>query len=188
MQAVKNKAQIWVFEALKDIRERLPFDLLGIDSDNGSEFINNHLVGFCRNEHITFTRSRSSRKNDNCFIEQKNYTVVRRFVGYGRYDTEAAQTLMDELYVHLRLYVNFFQPVMKLIQKTRIGSKVRKKYDKPQTPCQRVLRSLLVPEAKKEKLRNQYAHLNPAMLRREIAKLQKKLFQLSESNNNRAHF
>ena len=188
MQAVKNKAQIWVFEALKDIRERLPFDLLGIDSDNGSEFINNHLVGFCRNEHITFTRSRSSRKNDNCFIEQKNYTIVRRHMGYARYDTEAAQKLMNELYVHLRLYVNFFQPVMKLIQKIRIGSRLRKKYDKPQTPCQRVLASLLVPETKKEELINQYAHLNPAHLRRQIAKLQNKLFQLSESNNNRTKF
>jgi hypothetical protein len=188
MQAVKNKAQIWVFEALKDIRERLPFDLLGIDSDNGSEFINNHLVGFCRNEHITFTRSRSSRKNDNCFIEQKNYTIVRRFVGYARYDTEAAQKLMNELYVYLRLYVNFFQPVMKLIQKTRIGSRVSKKYDKPQTPYQRVLASLLVPETKKEELKNQYVHLNPAHLRRQLSKLQHKLLQLSESKNNRTNF
>ena len=182
MQAVKNKAQIWVFEALKDIRERLPFDLLGIDSDNGSEFINNHLVGFCWDEHITFTRSRSSRKNDNCFIEQKNYTIVRRHIGYARYDTEAAQKLMNELYVHLRLYVNFFQPVMKLIQKIRIGSRVKKKYDTPQTPYQRVLASPLVPETKKEELRNQYARLNPAHLRRQIAKLQNKLFQLPELN------
>jgi hypothetical protein len=187
MQAVKNKAQIWVFEALKDIRGRLPFDLLGIDSDNGSEFINNHLVGFCRDEHITFIRSRSSRKNDNCFIEQKNYTIVRRYVGYARYDTEAAHKLMNELYVHLRLYVNFFQPVMKLIQKIRIGSRVRKKYDKPQTPYQRVLSSL-VPATKKEELRNQYVHLNPAYLRRQIAKLQNKLFQLSESDKNRTKF
>jgi len=184
MQAVKNKAQIWVFEALKDIRERLPFELLGIDSDNGSEFINNHLVGFCHQEHITFTRSRSYRKNDNCFIEQKNYTIVRRYVGYARYDTEIAQMLMNELYVHLRLYVNFFQPVMKLIQKTRIGSRVRKKYDDPQTPYQRVLASTFVPELKKQQLRQQYDKLNPAMLRRQIAKLQNKLFHLSESNKN----
>jgi hypothetical protein len=179
MQAVKNKAQIWVFEALKDIRERLPFDLLGIDSDNGGEFINNHLVGFCHEEHITFTRSRSYRKNDNCFIEQKNYTIVRRYVGYTRYDTEEAQMIMNELYVHLRLYVNFFQPVMKLIQKTRIGSRVRKKYDEPQTPYQRVLTSPFVPENKKDILRQQYTQLNPAALRRKIAKLQNKIFQLS---------
>jgi hypothetical protein len=185
MQAVKNKAQIWVFEALKDIRKRLPFDLLGIDSDNGSEFINDHLVRFCREEQITFTRSRSYRKNDNCFVEQKNYTIVRRHVGYSRYDTEIAQKLLNELYGHLRLYVNFFQPVMKLIQKTRIGSRVRKKYDVPQTPYQRVLVSAHVKENKKETLRQQYAHLNPAMLRRQIAKLQNKLFSLAESKEHR---
>lgn len=178
MQAVKNKAQIWVFEALKDIRGRLPFDLLGIDSDNGGEFINDHLVRFCREEQITFTRSRSYRKNDNCFIEQKNYTIVRRYVGYARYETDIAQKLLNELYGHLRLYVNFFQPVMKLIQKTRIGSRVRKKYDEPQTPYQRVLASPFVPEKKKETLRQQYVQLNPAALRRKIANLQDKLFKL----------
>lgn len=183
MQAVKNKAQIWVFEALKDVRMRLPFDLLGIDSDNGSEFINNHLVGFCRDEKITFTRSRSSRKNDNCFIEQKNYTIVRRYVGYARYDTETAQKLLDELYGHLRLYVNFFLPVMKLTQKIRISSRVKKKYDKPQTPYQRVLVSPFVPENKKEALRQQYVQLNPADLRRQIAKLQDKLFKITDRTN-----
>ena len=187
MQAVKNKAQIWVFDALKDIRGKLPFDLLGIDSDNGGEFINDHLVRFCHEQRINFTRSRSYRKNDNCFIEQKNYTIVRRYVGYARYDTEIAQKLMNELYGHLRLYVNFFLPVMKLIQKTRVGSKVRKKYDEPQTPYQRVLVSPFVPEIKKEELRQQYANLNPAMLRRQIAKLQNKLFQLSENKRNHSN-
>lgn len=180
MQAVKNKAQIWVFEALEDVRDRLPFDLLGIDSDNGGEFINSHLFQFCQRQHITFTRSRSYRKNDNCFIEQKNYTTVRRFVGYARYATDAAQALLNELYGYLRLYINFFQPVMKLTQKTRIGSRVRKKYDVPQTPNQRVLASPLIPESKKAVLRQRYGQLNPAMLRREIAKLQNKLLRLSE--------
>jgi hypothetical protein len=181
VQAVKNKAQIWVFEALKDIRERLPFDLIGIDSDNGGEFINNHLFQFCQQEHITFTRARSYRKNDNCFVEQKNYTIVRRYVGYGRYDTEAAQQLLNELYGYLRLYANFFHPVMKLIQKTRIGSRVTKRYDVPQTPYQRALASPSVPEIKKEILRQQYAQLNPAALRRKIANLQAKLFRFAES-------
>lgn len=181
MQAVKNKAQIWVFEALKDIRERLPFNLLGIDSDNGGEFINEHLLRFCRDEKITFTRARSCRKNDNCFVEQKNYTIVRRHVGYARYDTEAEQKLLNELYRHLRLYVNFFQPVMKLMLKTRIGSRVKKKYDKPQTPYQRVLASSLIPENQKDTLRQQYAQLNPAELRRKIASFQNKLFKFTES-------
>jgi hypothetical protein len=168
---------------LKDIRGKLPFDLLGIDSDNGGEFINDQLVRFCHEEQITFTRSRSYRKNDNCFIEQKNYTIVRRYVGYARYDTEIAQKLLNELYGYLRLYVNFFQPVMKLIQKTRIGSRVRKKYDEPQTPYQRVVVSPFVPENKKEILRQQYAQSNPADLRRQIAKLQDKLLKITDRTN-----
>jgi hypothetical protein len=106
-------------------------------------------------------------------------------VGYARYDTEIAQKLMNELYVHLRLYVNFLHPVMKLIQKTRIGSKVRKKYDVPQTPYQRVLTSPSVPENKKETLGQQYAQFNPAALRRKIAKLQNDLFKLVESREYR---
>lgn len=180
-QAVRNKAQIWVFEALKDIRGRLPFELMGIDSDNGSEFINHHLLKFCTEEKITFTRARSYRKNDNCFVEQKNYSVVRRAVGYCRHDTEEERNTLNELYGNLRLYTNFFQPVMKLIEKTRIGSKVIKKYDKPRTPYQRVLELLLVPEDKKQQLRKQYATLNPAELKREITKLQQKLLKMAAS-------
>jgi hypothetical protein len=109
---VKNKAQVWVFEALKDIRNRLPFDLTGIDSDNGSEFINYHLLKFCSEEKITFTRTRSFLKNNNCFIEQKNYSIVRRAVGYCRHDIQEEVKLLNEIYGHLRLYTNFFQPVM----------------------------------------------------------------------------
>ena len=174
-EAVKNKAQAWIFQALQDIRNRLPFDILGIDSDNGSEFINHHLQRFCSEEKITFTRARSYRKNDNCFVEQKNYSVVRRAVGYARYDTEEEVKLLNEIYGHLRLYTNFFQPVMKLIEKRRVGSRVTKKYDKPRTPYQRVLESPHVPEDRKEQLRNQYATLNPAALKRTITKLQQKL-------------
>lgn len=130
-RAVRNKAQVWVFEALKEIMDRIPFDLLGIDSDNGSEFINHHLFRFCTERKITFTRTRSYRKNDNCFVEQKNYSVVRRFAGYLRYNTEEELKLLNELYSYLRLYTNFFQPVMKLTEKTRIGSGVIKRYDIP---------------------------------------------------------
>lgn len=97
-EAVRNKAQQWVFDALKDIRQRMPFPLLGIDSDSGSEFINNHLATYCRDEHITFTRGRSYRKNDNCYVEQKNYSVVRRAVGYLRYDTEEELLTLNKLY------------------------------------------------------------------------------------------
>lgn len=178
-QAVKNKAQCWVFEALKDIRDRLPFDLLGIDSDNGSEFINNELYRYCVQEKITFTRARSSRKNDNCFVEQKNYSVVRRAVGYLRYDTPEELRLLNELYSYLRLYSNFFQPVMKLIEKKRVGSKVTKKYDKAQTPYRRVLASPHVSEAMKKWLRKKFAKLNPAELKRQITKIQNKLLNIA---------
>ena len=100
--ALPNKAQVWTFEALQAIRQRLHFPLLNIDSDNGSEFINHHLLRYCQDEHITFTRSRAFRKNDKCFIEQKNYTVVRRAVGYARYDTAQQLRLLNELYQHFR--------------------------------------------------------------------------------------
>ncbi|MEW6070514.1 MAG: hypothetical protein AB1485_07855, partial [Candidatus Thermoplasmatota archaeon] len=137
-----------------------------------------HLVRFCDENKITFTRARNYRKNDNCFVEQKNYSVVRRAVGYFRYDTEEELKTLNELYGHLRLYTNFFQPVMKMIEKTRIGSRVIKKYDKPQTPYQRVLQSSYVPDEKKEELRELYAKLNPAELKRHITKLQNKLMKL----------
>lgn len=182
-QAVKNKAQRWVFEALTDIRTRLPFDLLGIDSDNGSEFINNHLYRYCKEEKITFTRACSSRKNDNCFIEQKNYSVVRRAVGYMRHDTPQELETLNEIYGYLRLYSNFFQPVMKLLEKTRVGSKVRKKYDKAQTPYQRVLSSPDVSNDVKQQLRKQYRKLNPAELKRKIEKLQTVLIKTSSEKH-----
>ena len=123
-QAVINKAQVWVFAALQEIRARLPFPLLGIDSDNGAEFINAHLLRYCQQETITFTRGRAGKKNDGCFSEQKNYSVVRRAVGYARYDSLAQQQLLNTLYGHLRLYINYFQPVMKLRSKERRGAKV----------------------------------------------------------------
>ena len=110
VRALPNKAQRWCFEALMGIRGHLPFPLLGLDSDNGSEFINHQLHRYCEAERITFTRSRPYRKNDNCFVEQKNWPVVRQQVGYARYDTPAEVHALTELYRHLRLYVNFFQP------------------------------------------------------------------------------
>ena len=178
-EAVRNKAQIWVFDALKDIRKRIPFPLLGIDSDSGGEFINDQLFRYCQDNKITFTRSRPYRKNDSCFVEQKNYSIVRRAVGYLRYDTEAELDTLNALYRHLRLYTNFFQPTMKLIEKTRIGSKVIKKYDKPLTPYRRVLACADMSEEDKQALRKLYAKLNPAQLKRQITKLQQKLYKLN---------
>lgn len=180
-EAVRNRAQKWTFEALKEIEQRLPFALLGPDSDNDGVFINAHLLRYCNERKITFTRSRAYRKNDNCFVEQKNYSVVRRAVGYLRYDTPEELEILNELYGHLRLFTNFFQPVMKLKEKTRIGSRVTKKYDKPKTPYQRVLDSQNIDGAIKRKLRRQYKSLNPAELKRIITKLQDKLAGLATS-------
>ena len=184
MEAIRNRAQKWAFEAITTIEERLPFMLLGLDSDNDSAFINAHLVNYCDERQITFTRSRPYRKNDNCFVEQKNYSVIRRAVGYLRYDMAEELNTLNELYRYLRLYVNFFQPVMKLKEKTRIGSKVKKKYDIPRTPYQRVLESKHIDSAIKRRLKRQYKKLNPAELKRTITKLQNKLLELATSKAN----
>jgi len=174
-EAVINKAQVWVFAALKAIRARLPFVLRGIDSDNGSEFINDYLLRYAQQEKLTFTRGRAWKKNDGCFVEQKNYSVVRRAVGYARYEGSAQRRLLNALYGELRLYTNFFQPVMKLVRKERFGAKVKKTYDRPRTPYARLLASsALQPQAKRE-LRTQYADLNPAALKRNICRLQRQL-------------
>jgi hypothetical protein len=182
MVAVKNKAKVWVFGGIEDIKERLPFSILGIDSDNGSEFINAHLIRYCEKEHITFTRSRPYRKNDSCFVEQKNWSVIRRAVGYGRYDTDKELNILNKLYGYLRLYVNFFQPVRKLIKKERIGSKVIKRYDQAKAPYRRVLESPNIKDEIKVKLRKEYDMLNPAELKRKITKLQNRLLKLNFLN------
>ena len=174
-EAVRNKAQVWVFEAMKRLRARLPFDLFGIDSDNGSEFINAHFFRYCKVERITFTRGRAYKKNDGCYVEQKNYSVVRRAVGYARYDTEKEIGLLNLLYGHLRLYTNYFQPTMKLIEKVRNGANVRKRYDAPRTPYQRVLDSPDVPEEKKEAIREVYRNLDLFRLKQEITSVQETL-------------
>jgi hypothetical protein len=132
--ATRNKAQQLVFTAIRLAQRRLPFPLLGVDSDNGSEFINDELLRYCMEEHLTFTRGRQGRKNDNAHVEQKNWSVVRRFVGDQRFDTLAQLKLLDQLYELLHSYVNFFLPVMKLQEKVRQGNKVKRIDDKPQTP------------------------------------------------------
>lgn len=177
--AVMGKAQSRVFEALTHLRARFPFPLLGLDSDNGSEFINAHLVQYCRDEELTFTRSRPYRKNDTCYVEQKNWSIVRRQVGYGRYATDEALTVLNELYDVLRDYVNFFMPSMKLKDKTRDGARVTRRYHKAKTPYHRVLDSKEVKPWVKRALRTRYARLNPAELKRRIERLQRKLEKLT---------
>ena len=173
--AVPNKAQIHVFAGIQRVRQRLPFPLLGVDSDNGSEFINDQLYRYCTREEITFTRGRAGKKNDSAYVEQKNWSVVRRAVGYDRYDTPEQLDLLNRLYAVMHLYVNFFLPVMKYEQKTRVGSKVKKVYDEPRTPYARVLESPDVAEEHKAQLYEAYTLLDLMDLRRQIDDLQRQL-------------
>jgi hypothetical protein len=173
--AVRNKAQVHVFAAILRARQRLPFPLQGIDSDNGSEFINDQLYRYCMQEEITFTRGRVGRKNDNPYVEQKNWSIVRRAVGYDRYASEEQLDLLNRLYAWLRLYTNFFLPVMKLQEKVRVNGKVKRIYDRPRTPYARVLESEDVSDSDKAELREAYGYLNLIALRRQIDGLQDQL-------------
>jgi hypothetical protein len=176
--AVANKGQRATFGGIQTMRQQLPFPLLGIDSDNGSEFINDHLHRYCLKERITFTRSRPYKKNDQAHVEQKNWTAVRQWIGYDRYESPEALALLEAIYVDLRLFINFFQPTMKLVEKTRVGSKVRKKYDTARTPYRRVLASPDIDASAKDRLREPYLSLNPLALQRRIEANLKKLWAL----------
>jgi len=180
-EAIMGKSQEYTFQALKRIRERIPFECKGLDSDNGSEFINDILYKYCRREKLEFTRSRPGRKNDNAYIEQKNWTHVRKVLGYLRYDSPKELMIINDLYQHeLRLYKNFFQPVMKLASKERIGGRVKRKYDVPQSPYQRLVESGQLPEEAKRQLEAVYLSLNPAELKRSIDAKLDKLYQIYE--------
>jgi len=177
--AVANKSQSCVFAGIDSLRKSFPFQLLGIDSDNGSEFINDHLQKYCRDNKITFTRSRPYKKNDSCYVEQKNWSVVRKTVGYLRYETEEEVKMLNLIYNKLRLYTNFFQPQMKCKEKVRIGSKVKKQYDEAKTPYQRIIEYQGIDEKIKQNLKDLYNSLNPVALKKEIVQLQEKLYNIA---------
>ncbi len=149
-RAVLGRGQHAVQQALEEMRQTLPFRLQGIDSDNGSEFINAHLLRYCQRHGIQFTRGRPYKKDDNAHIEQKNWTHVRKLLGYVRYDAPAAVAAMNALYrQELRILQNLFLPSVKLVRKVRVGSRIRRVYDRPQTPFERVL---ACPEADPRKV------------------------------------
>jgi IS30 family transposase len=177
--ALGNRSQATVTAAITECRRRLPYALLGLDSDNGGEFINNDLKRYCEQEHITFTRCRPYRKNDQAYVEQKNWTAVRQVVGYDRFEGQVACAALTALYLPLRVYLNFFQPVMVLVAKQRDGAKVTKRYDQAKTPYQRVLDSPDVAEEVKTRLRAIYPSLNPAALLRQIETRQQPLWKLA---------
>jgi hypothetical protein len=178
--AVWGMRQEPVGGAVYDVKKQLPMPMLGLHSDNGSEFINHSLYDYCRRNGITFTRSRSYKKNDNCHVEQKNWSVIRRVIGYDRFSTKAAFKALEDVYTLLRLYTNFFQPVSKLVRKSRHGAKAHKVYDSAQTPYQRLLRSGVLTEDKKRELADVYGALNPVTLLKGIRQSVDHLCTLAE--------
>jgi len=152
-QAVMGKGREGILEAFDKMSQRLPFEILGIDSDNGSEFINHHIWNYCEERQIQFTRSRPYKKDDNAHIEQKNWTHVRKLMGWDRYDSPQALAAMNSLYENeLRLYMNLFQPSVKLLKTERKGSRKNRFYSRPLTPLDRLLSSEHIDQAQKEKL------------------------------------
>ena len=180
---VWGKGQVRVRSGVHRIRQRLPFPLLGVDSDNGSEFINRCFYTYCGQEKITFTRSRSYKKNDSCHVEQKNWSVVRRLIGYDRYASRAAYQCLGRVYELVRLYTNFFQPTMKLWSKSRNGAKVYKVYEKAQTPYQRLLQSSVLSEKQRTELAATYSGLNPVQLLRKINGNLEQLWRLADRSD-----
>lgn len=184
-RAVWGKGESGVFEQTKDVENSLPFAIRGFDSDNGSEFINNHLFKYFTQRSknpVQFTRSRAYHSNDNSHIEQKNWTHVRQWLGYYRFDNPAVVPLLNGLYKNeWRLYHNFFIPSVKLIEKKRVGSKIIKRYDKPKTPFQRIMEadSEYVSNVKKRELQKIYDSINPFELRNIMEKKIAKIFKLA---------
>ncbi len=172
-----HRTQHGVVQALQRARGMFPFPLLGIDTDNGGEFINEELLVYCATEQLTFTRGRVANKNDQCFVEQKNGSVVRQLVGYDRFEGERAYRQLAELYRAVRLYVNFFQPSMKLRTKTRTGSRVRRTYGPAQTPFQRVLASGVLDAPSERRLKAIYRALDPVRLLHQLETLQEALWR-----------
>jgi hypothetical protein len=179
-RAVMGKSQIGVLNAMKDIQQALPFKLLGIDSDNGSEFINYHLKTFCDQNQIQFTRGRPYKKDDNAHIEQKNWTHVRKIFGYERYDSQPALEAMNDLYQNeLRILQNLFLPSMKLLEKTRIGSKLKRRYDQPHTPLDRLLHCPKADPLKIQKLKSLRDTTDPFALAKNIEQKLERIYLMA---------
>jgi Integrase core domain len=180
-RSVPDKTAKCVLAALNDVARTMPFPVLGVDSDNGSEFINDHLLGWCQGRQITFTRSRPGNKNDGCHVEQKNWTAVRTVVGYHRYDTAAELLLLNEIWqLHSKL-ANYFYPQQKLISKIRTGAKVARKHDKAATPFHRAIDHPSMTVQRIVALTRTYSLINPAALQRQLQALTTQLSTLAAS-------
>ena len=186
LDAVWGKNQGRVGSAVHRVRERLPVPLVGLDSDNGSEFINRHLWTWCQRFGITFTRSRAWKKNDSAHVEQKNGAIVRHLIGYDRFVSKAAFAQLQRVYAVVRLHLNFFQPVQKLVTKTRAGVRTRRVYDRAQTPYQRLCAAGVLAPAKRAELERLYQTLNPLQLRRDLDAALERLWPLAAPDPHRA--
>jgi hypothetical protein len=185
LEAVWGKGQVRVGAAIHHVWERLPVLLVGLDSDNGSEFINRSLYDWCQRHAITFTRSRAWKKNDSAHVEQKNGAVIRHLVGYDRFASKAAYAQLRRVYELARLHVNFFQPVQKLVTKTRVGARAQRLYDRAQTPYQRLCAAGVLSPSKQAELEALYQTLNPLRLRRELEAALDRLWPLAEPDPRR---
>lgn len=183
LEAVWNKGQEGIHQAVDRIRRRLVFRMLGLDCDNGSEFINQILYRYTILHRITFTRGRPGNSNDNCYVEQKNYTTLRTFVGYDRLDNPEVLPVVQELLLLVEIYVNFFQSSARLISKTRKGAKVTKKHDKPMTPYKRLCKSGTLSKRQRQQLYQIYISHNPHELKQKITKLQTKIVKMTRSHS-----
>jgi hypothetical protein len=180
-RSVPSKAAKCVLAALNDIADKMPFPIRGVDSDNGSEFINVYLLQWCESHQITFTRARPANKNDGCYVEQKNWAVVRTVVGYHRYDTAAELLLLNEIWQLQSKLTNYFYPQQKLISKVRDGAKVFKKYDTATTPFHRAINHPTMAEGRIVGLATAHARINPAATQRQIQALTAALLKMTTS-------
>jgi len=179
-RALLGRSEGAVQRALNEIEGVLPFPLLGVDSDNGWEFINWHLKSWCERKHIQLTRGRPYKKDDNAHVEQKNWTHVRKLLGWERYDTHPAVEAINDLYRHeLRLWLNLYLPSVKLVKKVRVGSKVRRVYDAPRTPFQRVQVSLQADREKVARLQELKKSLDPFQLGKVIERKLQRIYPLA---------
>lgn len=186
MHSLIKRSSDEVILGLDSAKAILPCNILGIDCDNGSEFINYALFEYCESNNITFTRSRAYKKNDQAHVESKNGSIVRRLIGYDRFEGPAAFDALTELYAKIRLYVNFFQPSLKLASKVRDQSKITRRYEQAKTPCQRVLSNSNTSEVIKNRLMEQFKTLDPIKLQKEIRALQQQLWALAVHTQNQS--
>ena len=186
LQALWGKGHYRVAAGVQAVRERLPVALAGLDSDNGSEFINRVLYYYCWREGITFTRGRAWKKNDSALVEQKNGAIVRHLIGYDRFASKRAYAQLAQVYALARLHVNFFQPVEKLVTKHRDGARVHRVFDRAQTPYQRLCAAGVLPSAKRAELDALYGRLNPLQLQRDLEVALERLWTLATPDPHRA--